>query len=93
MLNIDNTTYDELSKVKIADKRNAVISQCSKGGFTIAQQLEVIEGDKKTNVFLKGALHVETTEGLVNLRDAINVALAQINQSGKSENKNPNWDE
>ena len=46
--------YHELSKAKITDSRNIVISSCSRGGFTIAQQLEAKENDKTTSVFMKG---------------------------------------
>lgn len=69
--------YVELSKAKVKDRRNVVISECSKGGFTIAQQLEVSEGDRKTNVFLKGAIHIDNVNGLMNLRDALNYAIME----------------
>lgn len=67
--------YHELSRAKVTDSRNIVISNCSKGGFTIAQQLEAKENDKTTSVFMKGAFHVEDIHGLYNLRDAINLAI------------------
>ena len=82
--------YTELSKAKITDSRNIVISICSKGGFTIAQQLEVKEdGGKNTNVFLKGAFHVDDIHGLYNLRDAINLAI-KISEEAKDDS---GWDE
>lgn len=77
--------YTELAKAKIQNKRNIVISQCSKGGFTVAQQLEVEEGNRLTGVFFKGAFHIDNVDGLVNLRDALNVALSTIEQ-------NTDWD-
>ncbi len=67
--------YNELSRAKVTDSRNVVISACSKGGFTIAQQLEAKENDKTTSVFLKGAFHVDDIHGLYNIRDAINLAI------------------
>lgn len=67
--------YNELSRAKVTDSRNIVISNCSKGGFTVAQQLVAKENDKTTSVFLKGAFHIDDVEGLYNLRDAINVAI------------------
>lgn len=83
--------YNELSKAKVTDSRNVVISTCSKGGYTIAQQLEAKEDDKTTTVFLKGAFHVDDIHGLYNLRDAINLA---IKISEESEDKdNEQWDE
>lgn len=81
--------YNELSRAKVTDSRNIVISNCSKGGFTIAQQLEAKENDKTTSVFMKGAFHVEDITGLYNLRDAVNLAIkiAEKNQEDDSE-----WD-
>lgn len=68
--------YNEISRAKVTDSRNIVISACSKGGFTIAQQLEAKENDNKvTSVFLKGAFHVDDLHGLYNLRDAVNLAI------------------
>lgn len=89
-------TYKEICRAKIANTRNAVISKCSKGGFTLAQQLEVQEGQNKTSVFLKGALHIDSLENLCELRNALNVV---INNEQGNVNVNPNnsedevWDE
>lgn len=70
--------YTELANGKIGAKRTAVISQCKDGSFTIGQQLEVVDEDKVMKVFLKGALHVSSPEGLQNLRDALNKVLQDI---------------
>lgn len=67
--------YSEISRARVTESRNIVVSSCSKGGFTIAQQLMAKENDKTTSVFLKGAFHIDDVEGLYNLRDAINVAI------------------
>lgn len=82
--------YTELSRARITDFRNVVISNCSKGGFTVAQQLEAKEADKTTSVFMKGAFHVEDIHGLYNLRDAINLAI-QIAE--RDEVAEEDWDE
>lgn len=82
--------YRELSKARVTDSRNVVISACSKGGFTIAQQLEAKErGDKTTTVFLKGAFHVDDTHGLYELRDAVNLAIKLTEESKKDDEE---WD-
>lgn len=81
--------YHELSKAKITDSRNFVISSCSKGGFTIAQQLEAKENNKTTSVFMKGAFHVDDLHGLYNIRDAINLAI-KITEENMSDEIN--WD-
>lgn len=82
--------YSELSKAKITDSRNIVISECSKGGFTIAQQLQAKEGGRTTSVFMKGAFHVEDVVGLYNLRDAVNMAIKITEESSSLEEE---WDE
>lgn len=84
--------YNELSKAKVSESRNVVISNCSKGGFTVAQQLEVKEGQKITSVFLKGAVHIDGLDGLYNLRDAVNLAIDSVENDDKSEIEN-DWDE
>lgn len=81
--------YTELSRAKVTDSRNIVISSCSKGGFTVAQQLQAKENDKTTSVFLKGAFHVEDVNGLYNLRDAVNVAIKMAEESGLNDE---DWD-
>lgn len=83
--------YNEISRAKITDSRNVVISTCSKGGFTVAQQLEAKEGDKTTSVFMKGAFHIEDIHGLYNLRDAVNLAIKLSEES--SEDYSDAWDE
>lgn len=66
--------YTELSNAEITENRNIVISECSKGGFTVAQQLKA-DG---TKVFMKGALHIDDLEGLYNLRNALNITIDKV---------------
>lgn len=82
--------YRELSRAKVTDSRNIVVSSCSKGGFTIAQQLEAKENDKTTSVFMKGAFHVEDIHGLYNLRDAVNLAIKISEENSEDSDA---WDE
>ena len=82
--------YKELSRAKVTDSRNIVVSNCSKGGFTIAQQLEAKENDKTTAVFLKGAFHVDDIHGLYNVRDALNLAISIVEENS---NEDADWDE
>jgi hypothetical protein len=69
--------YKELATAKIQASRNIVISENKAfGGFTLAQQVLIDEGrSKQTAVFMKGAIHVETLDGLYELRDALNEAI------------------
>ena len=82
--------YNEISKAKVSDSRNIVISSCSKGGFTIAQQLEANENGKITTVFTKGAFQVEDIQGLYELRDATNLAI-KLDEDAK--NDEGDWDD
>lgn len=75
--------YSEIARAKISNSRSMVVSNCSRGGFTIAQQLEIKEGETSTSVFLKGAFHVDDIQGLANIRDAINLAIRQAEANGK----------
>ena len=81
--------YNEISRAKVTDSRNIVISTCSKGGFTIAQQLEAKENEETTSVFLKGAFHVDDLHGLYNIRDAINLAIKIAEENLDNE---ADWD-
>lgn len=83
----NKTYYNELASAEITDSRSIVISECSKGGFTIAQQLKV-EG---TRVFMKGAFHVNDLEGLYNLRNAINLVISQTEKD--FETNEDDWDD
>lgn len=88
----DRIEYKEIAKAKVSDARNIVISECSKGGFTIAQQLEAKEGDKTTTVFMKNAFHVDEVDGLRNLRDALNAVLYSL-EDGSKYTQDEDWDE
>lgn len=73
--------YSEISRAKITDTRSIIISECSKGGYTMAQRMEVLEDNgKRTQVYLKGASHINDLQGLYNLRDAINLAIKKVEQ-------------
>ena len=76
--------YSEITRAKVNKNRNVVISSCSKGGYTVAQQIVVNEDDgTQTNLFLKGAIHIDDVESLEALRDALTVA---INDAKEWEN-------
>ena len=59
-------TYSEIAKLPITYKRNIVVSKCSSGGYSIAQQSPIQEGDKTTWIYFKGAIHVKDLEHLYN---------------------------
>lgn len=84
------TKYTEIAKAKVSPTRTIVISECSKGGFTIAQQLETTEDGKPISVFLKGAFHIDDLKGLYEFRDALNLVIDQIEEVEKNAD---DWDE
>ena len=86
----NKSTYTEISKAQITDTRNIVISDCSAGGFTIAQRMDVKEGKHTNQVYMKGAFHIDDVHGLYELRDAINLAI-QIGETNNLEDGT--WDE
>lgn len=74
--------FKELSKAKIQESRNLVISKLSEEDkFTLAQQLIVNEGNKNTTIFMKGAIHIDGTQSLYDLRNALNEAIEKIEES------------
>lgn len=86
--------YTELAKAKIQKSRNLVISVTSKGSFTIAQQLEVNEGNRVTTVFLgKSGVIIDDLEGLYSVRDALNVAIDKFENKESNNDEDADWDE
>lgn len=75
------SAFTEIANATLSDKRQAVISRLDDGSYTIGQKLEVKDGEKTMNVFLKGALHAEDLTALQNLRDALNVVLEKEQKS------------
>lgn len=81
--------YDQMGATKITKNRNMVISRClPNGGYTIAQQLEVDEMGKKTKVFMKGAIFVDSTEHLRDVKNMIDSILKIV-----EEQENTEWDD
>ena len=86
------TEYHEIARAIVTKSRNVIISYCSRGGYTIAQQLVAKEeGEKETAVFLKGAFHVDEIGGLYELRDAINLAI-KVSEEGLGKKDEEHWD-
>ncbi len=77
MKNAGRNEFVELSRAKIQETRNIIISQNSQGDITMAQQIEVMEGQNRTIIFFKGAMYIDKDK-LINLRDAINEALEKL---------------
>ena len=82
------TEYFEISDAKVSDNRRIVISDCSRGGFTIAQRVDVEENNHTNKIYLKGAFHIDDIHGLYELRDACNLVIQKV-----EERENEDWDE
>lgn len=89
----NKTTYNEIVRGKISDKRSIVVSECSKGGYTVAQQVELEENGEKMNVYMKGAFHVDDEAGLLNIRDVVNAALDTIHGNQPGVDEDDGWDD
>lgn len=81
----NKVSFNEISKARVRPNCMAVISECSAGGYTIAQQVIVKESEEHNmRVFLKGAIHVKDIEGIKSLRDALNVAISEYESKNES---------
>ncbi len=82
---MSNGDFTEISSARIQDTRDLVISKRNKGGYTIAQRILVEEGKKTTTMYLKGAIHIDSIDGIQNLRDALNLVIQQSECGAKEE--------
>ncbi len=93
----DKPTYTQLSSAQISGSKNLVISSCSKGGFTLAQQLISIDEDTGhvQTVFLKGACHIRDIERLKGFYEAVGIALKKAEKlaRAKQQEESIDWDE
>lgn len=86
--------YEQLSSARVTKLKNIVVSKCSKGGFTIAQQLVVSDDQNEVSVFMKGAYHIRDIDALVAVRDAIDEAIGKsIESDEESIEDDVDWDE
>lgn len=71
-----NQKFLILSTARINSLRSAVISKhLGNNGYTIGQQVDLRENNKVIPMFIKGAIHIESLDGLYELRDALNEAI------------------
>ena len=79
--------FEEIAKAKVKPTRNVVISREIETdrktgkqklrGYILAQQMEVLEGDKPTRMFLRGGIEVGGIKNLEFLRDALTLAIQE----------------
>lgn len=72
-------TFNILAKSSIGKNKNLVISKSEKG-ITIAQQLVIVEEDTgyQNTVFMKGSIHLANKDQLLELRNALNLAIEKL---------------
>lgn len=63
------TKYTQIASCAISAHRNLVISETDRGGYTMAQQVEIVDYDKPTRLFMKGATYIATLDALRDVRD------------------------
>lgn len=86
--------YEQLSSARVTKSKNIVVSKCSRGGFTIAQQLVVNDDQNEVSVFLKGAYHIRDVDALISLRDAIDEAIEKsVESNDENVEDDYDWDE
>lgn len=82
--------YSEISSARITENRNIVISDCSRGGFTLAQRVDVTENNYTDKIYKKGAIQIPDIHGIYELRDACNLAIQKVEER---ESDDADWDE
>lgn len=69
-------TYKQLSKSRSCDTRQIVLSRIDPTGrYKLAELVQMNEGTKRYNRFIKGGIEIENLELLAGLHDAIRIAL------------------
>lgn len=86
---MNKVSYEEVARMKMTDTRDVVISECSKGGYTIAQKILIDQDEKPTSIFLKGAIKVNDIDGLREFREMLDMAIEKLEVSEKKIE----WDE
>lgn len=68
--------YHKLDSIALGVNKRLVISSCSEGGFTLAQQARYVDDDGSEHwVFLKGATHIPNVDALIDMQEMIQSAI------------------
>lgn len=91
----ERISYRTLASAQVTNTKRLVISSCSKGGFTIAQQVVVKDPDEgsEMTMFMRGAIHVKDLNALAEVAEAFEEA---IKKSTSTINENVDeiaWDD
>lgn len=77
------TKYTQIASCAISTHRNLVISKTDKGGFTMAQQVEILDYDTPTRLFMKGATFIADLDALRDVRDMFIRAVEAVEDEDK----------
>ena len=80
-MTMSDSAFKELASAEVNTAKELVISERNKGGFTIGQRIMVQDGKKKLGMFLKGAIYVKGVDELINVRDALNLAISKAEKN------------
>lgn len=83
--------YTEIGAVDISPTRRVVLSARSRGGYTLAQQIDVTEDNgEKTQLFIKGAFHISNSAILGRLAEMLEAAAVSESEweNGEENSKN-----
>ena len=87
-------TYRTLASAQVTDTKRLVVSSCSKGGFTIAQQVVVRDPDDggEITMFMRGAIHVKDLNALAEVAEAIEDAIRKSTSTIDEDVNSISWD-
>lgn len=80
MQNKSTQRFTELSRARVTEARDVVFSKTQSGTVLMAQQLKACEGKRVHNIFLQGAFEFPTVEALKELRNALDLAISEMDQ-------------
>lgn len=83
--------YHEILRCPISKTREAVVSTCTNGTYTLAQVATFDENGNNTSVYLKGAFHIQNVESLAKLRDLLDDSIRMIEEQ-KAMEEDEAWD-
>lgn len=68
---MEKTTYNPVWQVKLSDNKFLVLSECSKGGYTLGQKIIAKDGENDIDIFLKGTVHIKDIDTLKEIYNKI----------------------
>ena len=88
-------SYRTLASAQVTNTKRLVVSSCSKGGFTIAQQVIVRDPDdgNEITMFMRGAIHVKDLNALAEVAEAIEEAIRKSTSTIDEDVDSINWDD